>query len=48
MTHLTAEAIIVCRLRRFLLLKLDGREVNSALDFSVYTDSPSAKALAQR
>ena len=47
MTHMTAEAIMVCNLCRFLL-KLDGREVNSDLDFIVYTDSSSAKALAQR
>ena len=47
MTHMTAEAIMVCNLCRFLL-KLEGREVNSALDFIVYTDSSSAKALAQR
>ena len=47
MTHMTAEAIMVCNLCRFLL-KLDGREVNPDLDFIVYTDSSSAKALAQR
>ena len=47
MTHMTAEAIMVCNLCRFLL-KLEGREVNSELDFIVYTDSSSAKALAQR
>ena len=47
MTHMTAEAIMVCNLCRFLL-KLEGREVNSDLDFIVYTDSSSAKALAQR
>ena len=38
---------MVCNLCRFLL-KLEGREVNSDLDFIVYTDSSSAKALAQR
>ena len=47
LTHMTAEAIMVCSLCRFLL-KLEGREVNSDLDFIVYTDSSSAKALAQR
>ena len=46
MTHMTAEAIMVCNLCRFLL-KLEGCEVNSALDFIVYTDS-SSKAFAQR
>ena len=46
-THMTAEAIMVCNLCRFLL-KLEDREVNSDLDFIVYTDSSSAKALAQR
>ena len=47
MTHMTAEAILVCNLRRFSL-KLEGREINSAMGFIVYTDSSSAKALAQR
>ena len=47
MTHMTAEAIMVCNLCRFLL-KVDTREINSTLDFIVYTDSSSAKALAQR
>lgn len=45
MTHMTAEAIMVCNLCRFLL-KFDGREINSAMDFVVYTDSSSAKSLA--
>ena len=45
MTHMTAEAIMVCNLCRFLL-KLSGRD--SDMDFLVYTDSSSAKSLAQR
>ena len=47
MTHMGAEAIMICNLCRFLL-KVDSREVGEALDFIVYTDSSSAKALAQR
>ena len=47
MTHMTAEAIMVCNLCRFLL-KVDSREVGETLDFIVYSDSSSAKALAQR
>ena len=47
MTHMAAETIMVCNLCRFLL-KLSGREINSDMDFIVYTDSSSAKSLAQR
>ncbi len=47
MTHMTAEAIMVCNLCRFLL-NLDARAIDATMDFIVYTDSSSAKALAQR
>ena len=47
MTHMTAEAIMICNLCR-ILLKVDSREVGETLEFIVYTDSSSAKALAQR
>ena len=36
MTHMTAEAILVCNLRRFSL-KLEGREINSAMGFYCFT-----------
>ena len=47
MTYMTAEAIMVCNVCKFLL-GINGREIDSTMDFIVYTDSSSAKALAQR
>ena len=47
MTYMTAEAIMVCNVCKFLLGKTK-REVDEFMDFIVYTDSSSAKALAQR
>ncbi len=47
MTYMTAEAIMVCNVCKFLLGKT-SREVDEFMDFIVYTDSSSAKALAQR
>ena len=47
MTYMTAEAIMVCNVCKFLLGRT-SREVDEFMDFIVYTDSSSAKALAQR
>ena len=47
MTHMTAEAIMVCNLCRFLL-NLETRTIDDTMGFIVYMDSSSAKALAQR
>ncbi len=47
MTYMTAEAIVVCNVCKFLL-GVSRREIDSQMDFIVNTDSSSAKALAQR
>ena len=47
MTYMTAEAIMVCNVCKFLL-DTTKREVDEFMDFIVYTGSSSAKALAQR
>ncbi len=46
-THMTAEALMVSNVCRFLL-GISGCTISSEFDFVVFADSSSAKALAQR
>ena len=46
-THMTAESIMISNVCRFLL-KIPGYAISPEFDFVVYTDSSSAKSIAQR
>lgn len=46
-THMTAESIMISNVCRFLL-KIPGYVISPEFDFVVYTDSLSAKSIAQR